>query len=129
MFCPECRGEFEEVVKRCPDCDRDLVAEVLPPPTEQMEWQDTVVVFETNDPSAMLVAKSVLESEKVPFVAVGDRAQDLIGLGRLFSGSNPLVGQMRIEVPREYEKWARRILQPVAEGSSAASAEGGTQEG
>jgi hypothetical protein len=104
------------------------VTERPPAPTEQFEWQDTVVVFETNDPSAMIVAKSLLESEKIPFVSVGDRAQDLIGMGRLFSGSNPLVGPMRIEVPREHEKWARRILQPVGDGSSIAPADGGTSE-
>src|SRR5262249_46220275 len=128
MYCPECRAEFPEELKRCPDCDKDLVAEVLPAPAEELEWEDTVVVFETNDPSAMLVAKSILESEKIPFVSVGDRSQDLIGLGRLFSGSNPLVGEMRIEVPREFEKWARRMLQPAAGDSSTAAAEGGSSE-
>src|SRR5262249_62216140 len=102
MYCPACRAEFPEELKRCPDCDKDLVAEVLPPPEEQLEWEDTVVVFETNDPSDMLVAKSILESVKIPFVSVGDRSQDLIGLGRLFSGSNPLVSEILLDVPLDF---------------------------
>lgn len=132
MYCPECRDELPQGVTRCPDCDVDVVEEIsLPPPNEELEWQDTAVVYETNDPTAMIVAKSVLESEKIPFVSVGDRSQDLLGLGRLFSGSNPIVGPMRIEVPREYEKWAKRILRPLApseEGSAATPTDAGSSE-
>lgn len=128
MYCPKCRGEFQERVKRCPDCDVELVAELPPPATDELEWQDTVVVFETNDPAAMIVAKSLLESEEIPFVSVGDRAQDLIGVGRLFAGSNPLVGPMRIEVPREHEDAARRILQPMEERAKAAPSDIETSE-
>lgn len=113
MHCPECRAEYEEGVRRCADCDKNLVDEPVPVTAEELQWQDTSVVFETNDATAMLVAKSVLEGAEIPFVSVGDHSQDLIGVGRIFAGSNPLLGPMRIEVPREYEKWAKRILQPL----------------
>jgi len=121
MYCPECRGEYQDGVARCADCDKELVEELVPVATEEPEWRDTSVVFETNDPTAMIVAKSILESAKIPFVSVGDRSQDLIGVGRLFAGSNPLIGQMRIEVPHEYQKWAERILQPLTQSKTEAT--------
>ena len=34
MYCPKCRGEFEDWVKTCPDCQVDLVAEPPPPPVQ-----------------------------------------------------------------------------------------------
>jgi hypothetical protein len=123
MYCPECRDKYRDGVTQCDDCGAHLVEELPPAPAEEPEWRDTSVVFETSDPSAMMVAKSILESAEIPFLSVGDRSQDLIGLGRLFAGSNPILGQMRIEVPREYRKGARRILRPLAnsEGESPAA--------
>jgi putative signal transducing protein len=127
LYCPNCRGEFREGITRCPDCGVDLVAELPPPQTEELEWQDTAVVYETNDPSAMLIAKSILESADIPFVSVGDRSQDLLGVGRLFAGSNPIVGLMRIEVPSEYRDEARKLLEPIAP-SDIAPTDTGTSE-
>ena len=54
VYCPNCRGEFREGLTRCPECGVQLVAELPLAPTEELEWQDTAVVYETNDPSAML---------------------------------------------------------------------------
>jgi hypothetical protein len=34
LYCPKCRGEFEEWAKTCPDCQVDLVAEPPPPPVK-----------------------------------------------------------------------------------------------
>jgi hypothetical protein len=115
VYCPDCRAEYQDGVRRCADCDKNLVQELAPVAAEELQWQDTGVVFETNDPTAMIVAKSILEGAEIPFVSVGDHSQDLIGVGRIFAGSNPLLGQMRIEVPREYQRWAQRILQPLTQ--------------
>jgi hypothetical protein len=131
MYCPECRDEFPDGIEQCDECGTELVDALPPPPTGEQEWGETAIVFETDDPTAMMVAKSILESANIPFVSVGDRSQDLIGLGRLFAGSNPILGRMRIEVPREYGKWAKRILQPLAkseEDTSAAPADTGPSE-
>jgi len=34
LYCPKCRGEFEDWAKTCPDCHVDLVAQSPPPPVE-----------------------------------------------------------------------------------------------
>jgi hypothetical protein len=34
LYCPKCRGEFEDWAKTCPDCHVDLVGELPPPPDE-----------------------------------------------------------------------------------------------
>jgi hypothetical protein len=34
LYCPKCRGEFEDWAKTCPDCHVDLVAEQPPSPDE-----------------------------------------------------------------------------------------------
>lgn len=39
-YCPRCRYELEENIETCPDCNVDLVAELLPIPEEyeDAEW-------------------------------------------------------------------------------------------
>src|SRR6266545_32575 len=114
MFCPSCRAEYQDRVTRCGECGVDLVDELPPLPSSGYEWRESSVVFVTADPAAFIVAKSVLGSAGIPFAAVHERAQDLFGLGRAGFGFNPAIGAATLEVPREYRKWARRILKPLS---------------
>ena len=116
MFCTRCRAEYRDEVSRCGECGVDLVDELDPLPRRGYEWRESSVVLVTADPAALIVAKSVLESAGIPFTAVHERAQDLLGLGRAGFGFNPAIGSATLEVPREYRKWARRILKPLSQG-------------
>jgi hypothetical protein len=103
------------------DCGVALV-DTLPPvnPLPHAEWRGSAVVFETDDPTALLVAESILNSAHVPFLSVNGLSQDLFGIGRLALGFNPILGPMRIEVPREYRKWARKVLSRLEKPASGA---------
>jgi hypothetical protein len=76
------------------------------------EWADPVTVLASSDPALIAVAKSLLEDAEIPFVATGESIQDLFGLGRI-GGFNPLVGPVKIRVPRTFEEEARRILADI----------------
>jgi hypothetical protein len=49
-FCPECRDDFQDWVKMCPDCGVALVRE-LPPGPEHEAADDEPVVFAAAAPS------------------------------------------------------------------------------
>lgn len=124
MFCPSCRAEYQDGVSRCRECEVDLVDELDPMPRHGYEWRESSVVLVTTDLAALIVAKSVLESAGIPVISVNERAQDLFGFGRAGLGFSPAIGPARLEVPREYRKWARRILKPLSQ-VGAQSALGG----
>lgn len=68
--CPECRGEFQEWVERCPDCQVALVAadQPLPPkaaPPELPEARELVCV-ERGEPRHLRELAFELQAEGVP---------------------------------------------------------------
>lgn len=111
MFCPACGTEYREGFTKCADCDVDLVAEPPPEPS----FQKATTVLETSDQALLLVAKGLLESAGIPFSAVGERAQDLFGFGRIGAGFNVAVGPVRIQVPEENAEEALALLEDVGE--------------
>ena len=106
MFCPHCRYEYLEGIRVCPDCGAALVAEL--PPEDEPEYIEMVTVLKTHDTSVLLLAKSMLEEEGIPFFPKGDGINDLFAAGRI--GFNPVVGSIEIQVRIEDEPRAREIL-------------------
>jgi hypothetical protein len=113
MICPECGCEYREGFTTCADCDVALVDE-LPPEPPLEEPGDLVTVLETSDPALLLVAKSLLEGAAIPFCAVGERAQDLFGLGRIGAGFNVIVGPVQLQVPEKHEDEALELIRSQA---------------
>ena len=111
MICPKCRNEFKDGIFRCSDCDIDLVS-ALPDDTEDCvpEYDELVAVFESQDQSQLLVAKSVLDSANIKFYATGEQAQNLFGMGVLGTGFNIIVGPVVIKVEKEDAEDAKRML-------------------
>jgi hypothetical protein len=64
-FCNVCKYEYVEGIKRCPDCDVDLVdklsEEEIVPKIEDNE-EELVTIFSTNDDSEAFLIKDTLES-------------------------------------------------------------------
>lgn len=131
MYCPRCGGEFREGVARCSDCGVDLVPGEL---TRSNDFRleeppaDPVIVFTAGDATLLAVARSLLESERIPHFVRGEGLQDLIGLGRFGSGFNPLLGPGEIEVPASEAARARDLLRdldaPEEEEDTSRDAEG-----
>ncbi len=68
--------------------------------------QDSVIVLETNDASALAVAKSLLDAEGIECEIQGESGQEALGLGPLPGATGP----MRIMVTRADEEAARALL-------------------
>jgi len=126
MYCPECGGEYREGFFECADCQVPLVAE--PPVTPPVPDLHLVTVLESSDPTVLAVAESLLMEAEVPYLKKGDQIQDLFAWGRLFTGFNPVVGPVQIQVAEEHADSALEILEaltspPADEGDAIAELE------
>ena len=121
MHCPKCGAEFLRGVRECFDCHLPLVAHPVvrpdhhrPQPGKQAERSaQPVTVFEGGDPIVVAMAKGILESAGIRFMAKGEGIQDLFGAGRFPGGVNLLTGPVRLQVAREYSVQARRLLKTL----------------
>jgi catechol 2,3-dioxygenase-like lactoylglutathione lyase family enzyme len=109
MFCPKCKDEFRAGFTRCNDCDVDLV-DALPPEEPEPPAPDYVTVLETGDQTLVAVAKSVLDGAGIFSVARNERVQNLFGWGSVGTGYNVAMGPIQVQVMKEDEAVARRLL-------------------
>ena len=111
-------GEYVEGVTVCPVCGEYLVD--TPPPTvdgprEEHHYTEVEPVFETSDPTEVVVVKGLLESEGIPYVTTGTEKFDT------FRGSlspmrfNPSAGQMIFMVPSPLAAAVRELLTELDE--------------
>ena len=121
MYCPECGLEYREGVTTCTDCGIALTVDPPAPPQPAAEWVDLETVLETSNPAILLVSQSLLKAEGIPSYARGEMLQELLGMGRLPSGSNNLFGPVRLEVPRDRSEEARELLKAASESISEAT--------
>ena len=113
MFCPKCKGEYTEGITECAECQVSLVDELaVEPEPEYVKW---VTVLETGSPGLLVVAKSLLEGDNIPYYAKGEGLQDLILPGRIGTGFNPIVGLVQLQVPRELSRRAQELLAEIKE--------------
>ena len=64
-YCPECRDEFQDWVKVCPDCKVDLVGELpLPPKYEEID-ESLVYVATAPNESAANMWSGILEEQGI----------------------------------------------------------------
>jgi len=127
VFCPECGAEYILGVARCHDCHVPLVDELpqaesrTPEPSQEpmpvldlSEPLDLVTVFACGDPGRVALAKSLLQSAEIPFVASNEAMQDLIGWGRFPLGANVALGPAQLHVRRDDAEDARTLLGDLA---------------
>jgi hypothetical protein len=133
MVCPKCHAEYQPGFTRCSDCDVALVAALpeaasrhrtrasgQPPSAEPGEraprlgrsadMRDLVTVLASGDPGLIAVAKSILDSAQIPWLAEGEVIQHLFGIGRLAGGFNPITGPVRLRVLASDAEDARLLL-------------------
>jgi uncharacterized OB-fold protein len=106
MVCPECGAEYIEGIHVCPDCRVPLVPEL--PETPQPEYVEYVTVMKTGNPILLAMVKSILASAGIRHFVKGEVLQDLFR-----------VGTAEIQVGRDDEPEARRLLLELAIGNGA----------
>jgi hypothetical protein len=110
VFCPICRDEYRTGFTWCADCENELVVEL---PEETPDRYDLVTVLEAGGPAVVAIAKSLLDSADIPYVARNETLQDLFGGGRVGTGFNIAMGPVQFQVPRGREEEARALLTEV----------------
>lgn len=99
MFCPQCKAEYREGFDTCADCSVSLVAEL--PRGEGLG--ELAEVFQTLDQSEVLMVKSVLDEEKIPYHFSGD----------FFRMSGIFVSPARLLVPMDSKNRVLEILKEL----------------
>ena len=118
MWCPNCWDKFPLYFRVCPECQVNLVdRRPGPAPTPNAEL---VPVFVSETRGLTEVARSLLESEKIEYLARGERIQDALGWGPFWTGYNYIVGPVEFWVCADDAEHARARLQglgaPTPEG-------------
>ena len=98
-YCPKCRGEFEDYVKICPDCNEPLIDNK--PEEEEWNWEDLKVVYTTDNPQIAEMIKIELENAGIKVFVENENFATMMPL--------PAVGDIEIAVKPEDEEKARRI--------------------
>ena len=123
MYCsnPKCpdyittgnHGEYVAGVTTCPMCGEYLV-ETLPPttdaPRDQGHYTEVEAVFETADPTEVVVVKGLLESEGIPYVTTGAEKFDAFRGALSPMRINPSAGIAIFLVPTPLADRVRQLL-------------------
>lgn len=105
MICLKCGKMYNSDVKRCPECNVPLF--------DENKETELVTVLQTGDAGTIAIAKSILEDADIPYYVVNEHIQDLIGIGRLGYGFNPLSGPPGIKVSEEDAEVAEQLLEKL----------------
>jgi hypothetical protein len=107
-------GEYVAGVTTCPACGEYLV-DTLPPttdvPREQSHYTEVEPVFETADPTEVVVVKGLLESEGIPYVTTGAEKFDAFRGALSPMRINPSAGIAIFLVPTPLAGEVRKLLE------------------
>lgn len=76
-WCPRCKNEYREGVTHCPDCDVDLVDELLPEQEEAVELPEDYEFPEDFDPTAVLEGPRERPAHVRPYQSPEERYADM----------------------------------------------------
>ena len=76
MFCPECKSEFIDGIKKCPECMVGLIGELPaePKPTKP-KLLDYEEILANPNPADVAILKSILDSKEITYFIKGENAQ------------------------------------------------------
>jgi hypothetical protein len=124
MFCPnrDCpdfiatgkHAEYVDALTSCPVCGEYLVETLSPTQDrsrEETHYTDVEPVFETADPTEVVVVKGLLESEGVPYVTTGAEKFDAFRGALSPMKFNPSAGITVFLVPTPLADTVRQLLE------------------
>lgn len=122
MICPKCGAEYQSGFTQCSDCliplvENTDVAAREDPVASSGGPVKTVAVFRSGDPGRIALAKSILQSAGVPFVALNEAVQQWVGAG-LVGGYNIVAGPVELCVPEADAVDARQMIADLEKGSA-----------
>jgi len=105
MFCPKCKYEYIEGFRVCSTCGVDLVESLPKEESESVavEYVELVTVFETMDPGAIMIAKSLLDGSGIRYFAKNENLKNMFVL--------PM--PVQIQVSKQDEQAAIDILEDL----------------
>ncbi len=77
---------------------------------------DIVTVYETGNAALIAMAKSLLDGAGIRYIVKGENLQNLFGGGVIGTGYNLVVGPAQIQVQREDQAAALKLLAELEEG-------------
>ena len=82
---------------------------------EKEDHENLVTVYATGNEAIVSVVKSVLDEAQIRYIAQGEGVQDLIGVGVIGTGFNPITGPIIFKVMPEDEEYAKELLKDISE--------------
>jgi Putative prokaryotic signal transducing protein len=116
MFCPRCGEQYREGFGKCAECGVALVERLPRAVAPLCGGREPEAVFETANTAVLVVAKSLLQGEGIPYFVRGEPLQDLFGWGRFGTGFSPIAGPMEVLVAAEEAGRARELLAGLESG-------------
>jgi hypothetical protein len=84
--------------------------------TMNLRDEKLVTVFATGNHAVIALAKSLLDDANINYYAKNERSEDLIGIGVVGTGYNPVIGPIELQVLEENAEEARELLKDLSEG-------------
>jgi hypothetical protein len=112
-YCPQCRDEFQNWVKLCPDCGVELVEKLqpLPKPIKNTGYNEKLItVASFSHPEEAYIIRAKLESFGIPSFVADDYVITAIWL------YSTAVGGVKIKVRESDVEEAQKLLKPVRHG-------------
>jgi len=76
-----------------------------------------VTVFETGHEGVIAVAKTILDEANIGYVVKGEGVENLLGVGVVGTGFNPVTGAMQVQVLEKNAAEARELLKDLSENN------------
>ena len=82
----------------------------------KLNKEKLVTIFATGNHGIIALAKSILDDAGIQYYAKNERAEDLIGIGVIGTGFNPIIGPIELQVLEENAAEAKDLLKDLSEG-------------
>jgi Putative prokaryotic signal transducing protein len=77
MYCPKCGAEYRDGFTLCSDCDEALMNEPPAAPAATPNFSHLEEILSTIDSGQIALVKSILEAERIHYVAQGEHSHFL----------------------------------------------------